>query len=114
MEVLAVYEDQGRPFARQCAWTLQTALDQGLRDTVSESAAGDARRRSRENSGGDVRAGQSPQASDTGHLGDNLADAILGGDWWQAGGLNWLDNVDVPDDFVTDGTYFPTHPPAGL
>lgn len=37
MEILAVYEKDGVAFARQCAWTLQTALEQGLRDTRSES-----------------------------------------------------------------------------
>lgn len=33
MEILALYEGRGRSFSRRCAWTLQTALEQGLRET---------------------------------------------------------------------------------
>lgn len=35
MEILALYEGKGRSFSRRCAWTLQTALEQGLRETKS-------------------------------------------------------------------------------
>lgn len=33
----------------------------------------------------------------------NLADVILGDYWWQMAGVDWLDGIDVPQDFVAGG-----------
>lgn len=30
----------------------------------------------------------------------SLADVILGDSWWQTAGLDWLDGIEVPHDFV--------------
>lgn len=101
MEVLAVYEEQGSFFAKRCAWTLQTALEQGLRDTTS-SAGHSGEELEGEAAGlrAEGEAQEDVQQTEALDAGDNM---LGDDDWWQTGGLAWLDSVTVPENFVTGG-----------
>jgi hypothetical protein len=43
------------------------------------------------------------QRTDGGRGDNGLAETILADCWWQTAGLDWLDKVDVPENFVADG-----------
>lgn len=66
-------------------------------ELASGPSANDSREAWSEQAGGS--AGMPPgEEQSEGHA--DLADTILGDDWWQTAGLQWLDNIEVPEEFM--------------
>lgn len=50
-----------------------------------------------------VRATMHTQQNSVSNDDGNLANVILGDYWWQTAGLDWLDGIEVPQDFIAFG-----------